>query len=77
MTTELAVNDISSLESWLDNSIKQCGHSANKQLLAKICLTVNAVMQHEDFSLIGDKHCRYYKMKKYWQWRYQVAYKTN
>ena len=73
MTTELPVNNISNLEVWLDNFIRQFGHSSNKQLLTKICLVVNAIMQHEDFELMRDKHCRYYKMKKYWLWRYQLA----
>lgn len=63
--------DISSLEVFLINMLNNYKHSANRQTLAKICLGVNAVIQHEDFDQIADKHCSYYRMQNYWLWRYQ------
>jgi hypothetical protein len=75
MTTELPIADINYLEAWLESFICSYSdsHSSNKQLLAKICLGVNAIIQHDDFEQLADKHCSYYKMKNYWLWRYQLA----
>ncbi|WP_085299190.1 hypothetical protein [Cognaticolwellia mytili] len=73
MTTELPVAEISYLEAWLESFISSYSQSSNKQLLAKICLGVNAIMQHDDFDQLADRHCSYYKMKNYWLWRYQIA----
>ena len=73
MTTELPIADISFLEDWLKMFISNYSHSPNKQLLAKICLSVAAIMQHDDFEQLADRHCSYYKMKSYWLWRYQMA----
>lgn len=73
MTTELPTLDICYLEAWLENFLSSYNESANKQLLANICLGINAIIQHDDFEQIFDRHCSYYKMRNYWQWRYQCA----
>ncbi len=73
MFNELPVADIRNLEIWLESFISSYKRSPNKQLLAKICLGVNAIMQHDDFDQLADQHCSYYKMKNYWLWRYQLA----
>ena len=73
MITESPSIDIYCLEAWLENFISSYSLSGNKQLLAKICLGINAIIQHDDFDQIADNHCSYYKMKNYWLWRYQIA----
>jgi len=73
MNTELPSVDIGYLELWLESFICRYNQSANKQLLANICLGINAIIQHDDFDHITDRHCSYHRMKNYWQWRYQIA----
>ncbi|AZQ85160.1 hypothetical protein EKO29_14940 [Colwellia sp. Arc7-635] len=73
MTTESPAVDICYLEAWLESFISTYNQSANKQLLAKICVGINAIIQHDDFDQIADRHCSYHKMKNFWQWRYQLA----
>ncbi|MFT6902528.1 MAG: hypothetical protein ACJAXS_002740 [Colwellia sp.] len=73
MTKESPIVDIYYLEAWLEGFVCDCKPSANKQLLAKICVAINAIMQHDDFDQIADHHCSYHKMKNYWQWRYDLA----
>jgi|TARA_R110002094_G_scaffold142595_1_gene132952 hypothetical protein len=73
MNAESATIDICYLEAWLEKFISSYNLSGNKQLLAKICLGINAIIQHDDFDQIADNHCSYYKMKNYWFWRYQIA----
>ncbi|TWX65332.1 hypothetical protein [Colwellia sp. C1TZA3] len=73
MTTESPIVDICYLEAWLESFVCDCKPLANKQSLAKICIAINAIIQHEDFNQLADRHCSYHKMKNYWQWRYQIA----
>jgi len=73
MTTESPTIDICYLEAWLEHSISSYSRSGNQQLLAKICLAINVIIQHDDFVQIVDHHCSYYKMKNYWLWRYQMS----
>lgn len=73
MKAESTPVEIDYLEAWLASFICSYNQSSNKQLLAKICVGINAVIQHDDFDQIADKHCCYYKMKNYWSWRYSLA----
>jgi hypothetical protein len=73
MTTESPIVDICYLEAWLESFVYNCKPLANKQSLAKICIAINAIIQHEDFNQLADHYCSYHKMKNYWQWRYQIA----
>ncbi|MFT6918515.1 MAG: hypothetical protein ACJA2G_001133 [Cognaticolwellia sp.] len=73
MTTESPIVDIYCLKTWLETFVCDCKPLANKQSLARICVAINAIMQHDDFDQITDNHCSYHKMKNYWQWRYDLA----
>ncbi|WP_077285596.1 hypothetical protein [Cognaticolwellia aestuarii] len=73
MATEPTMIEIDCLEAWLESFITNFNQSSNKQLLAKICVGINAIIQHDDFEQIADSHCSYYKMKNYWLWRYNSA----
>ncbi|UUO22673.1 hypothetical protein FGD67_05355 [Colwellia sp. M166] len=73
MKTESVTVELDCLEAWLENFISSYNQSGNKQLLAKICAAINAIIQHDDFEKVADSHCSYLKMQNYWLWRYQIA----
>jgi len=73
MTTESPVVDICYLEAWLETFISGYHSTASKQSLEKICIGINAIIQHDDFDQIADRCCSYHKMRNYWQRRYQLA----
>jgi|TARA_R110002060_G_scaffold27171_3_gene36952 hypothetical protein len=73
MITKFKAADIYSLESLLQVFIQRYNASANKKSLETICVGINAIIEHEDFDLLADCHCRYHKMQMYWQWRYHAV----
>ena len=72
MITKSPIVDIDYLEARLESLVCHCKPLANKLSLAKICMAINAIILHEDFDQIAERHCSYHKMKNYWQWRYHT-----
>jgi hypothetical protein len=70
-------SDISYLESWLGVCLTCYCQSANSQLLAHICLSVDAIIQHEDFEQLDNRYCHYLKMRNYWLAQWQRAKALN
>ncbi|SEK64629.1 hypothetical protein SAMN05216262_10212 [Colwellia chukchiensis] len=66
MSTRLNTIDINELEKRLVATIVSYRQCYNQALLSKICVIINAIMQHQDFIDLSKTPGSYYKVRAYW-----------